>query len=126
MAVAEPGMPAMMSGSEDLDATVVRRLEEISEAVKVKKPSVPPWLVPLVMYLIGHLVGSVWWAATMQSRLAYSEQRNVELWQLNESNRLKIDNLKSELDEKIRGKVRETMDDFGYLRVRPGSREGER
>lgn len=90
----------------------------------------PQWLT---LYLIAQLITSIWWAATLQSDVRYLQMRNTELWQKLEAvqliqgqydkNLVKYD---SGLDERVRRSVRETMDDFGYLRVRPQGQEGER
>lgn len=79
-------------------------------------------VVGFVMYLIAQTAGGIWWAATVQSRNEYLIDQNVKLWQKIETQDLQINHLESGLDERIRGKVRETMSDWGYLRI---SRKGE-
>jgi len=108
--IASPQAPCLMS--EDLDSTMIRRLDEVVAAV-TKKPSVPPWLLPLVLYLVGQLVGSVWWAATMQSDVRYLQQENLKLWQKVETHDLQL----GRLDETVRKAVKEAMNDSNYVRV---------
>jgi hypothetical protein len=79
-------------------------------------------VVGFVMYLIAQTAGGIWWAATVQSRNEYLIDQNIKLWGKIETQDLQINRLESGLDERIRGKVRETMDDWGYLRT---PRKGE-
>jgi hypothetical protein len=113
MAVAEP---ALMAG-EDLDSTMIRRLEELKEAV-AKKPALPPWLIPLIMWSVIQLVGSIWWAATMQAKLDFM------ILKLNDvEGRLSVLEMRAnkndtDFGERVRSKVRETIDDLDLIRVR--------
>lgn len=114
MAVAEP---AMMAPAEDLEATLIRKLDDLKETIS-KKPALPPWLIPLVMWSIIQLVGSIWWAATMQAKLDFvilklndAEQRvNVLEMRANKND--------TDFGERVRSKVRETIDDLDLIRVR--------
>jgi len=110
-----------MAGNDDLDGTASfrRRRDDVEDVPRATKSNVPPWLLPLIIYLVGQLVGSIWWAATMQSDVKYLQAENLKLWQKIEALDLGREKLDSNLDERIRGKVRETMDDWGYLRVSP-------
>lgn len=80
-------------------------------------------IVTVVIYLVGQLCAGIWWAATSQSSILYLQQRNGELWQLIETQRLRVDKLERDQDQVIRNTVRETMDDWGYVRVRPRKEE---
>jgi hypothetical protein len=120
MAVADLAMthdlPLRMGTNDDpLDSTLHRRLDEIADAV-TKKPSLPPWLLPLVLYLIGQLVGSIWWAATMQSDVRYLQQENLKLWQKVETHDLEL----AQLDKIVHAAVRDAMQDADYVRVERG------
>lgn len=116
MAVADI-TPLEMSG-EDLDATVVRRLDEIAAAVK--KPSGPPsWVMPLVLFLVVQTGSGIWWAATSTSDVRYLQAENTKLWQEVGVLKLKNERLETNFDEKVRSKVRETLNDWGFLRVSP-------
>lgn len=108
-------------GHADLEGTgQFRRRWEDSAPPSAPRVQVPVGvIVTVVIYLIGQLCAGIWWAATSQSSLLYLQQRNGELWQLIETQRLRIDKLEREQNDTIRQKVRETMDDWGYLRVRP-------
>ena len=103
--------PALM-GSVDPDETMNRKLDEVL-ATLTKKPALPPWLVPLCMYLIGHLVGSIWWAATMQSNVTYLQQDSLRSWQKIETHDLQL----GKLDSIVRAAVKEAMHDANYVRV---------
>lgn len=118
MSIAEPVMlPLPRDRDEDgnLDDTSVmrRQVSEIAAAVS-KKPAVPPWLLPLVIYLVGQLVGSVWWAATMQSDVRYLQSENMKLWQKVETHDLQL----QRLDKIVRDAVKEAMSDANYVRIR--------
>lgn len=109
---------------ERLDETDYRRRREDYAPPPAPRIQVPIGVVvTIAIYLIGQLAGSIWWAATLSSKVAYLEQRQGELWQKLEANDLARSKLDSGLDERIRGKIRETMDDWGYLRVRPRKEE---
>jgi hypothetical protein len=113
MAVAEPALMA----AEDLDSTMIRRLEEIKEAV-AKKPPLPPWLIPLMMWSVLQLVGSIWWAATMQAK------QDVCLGRIDKADgkievlEMRANNNDATFGERVRAKVRETIDDLDLIRVR--------
>lgn len=110
--IAAPTMPAEMREDADPLSLVARKLEEVKDAM-TKKPAVPPWLVGLVIYLVGQLVGSVWWAATMQSDVRYLQQENLKLWQKVETHDLQLGQQK----EQVRNAVKEAMADSSYVRV---------
>lgn len=115
MAVAEPTMPtpAMMAGGgEDLDGATARQLNEIKEALN-KKPSIPPWLIPLMMWMVLQLVGSIWWAATKDSDIRYLQNENLKLWQKVETHDLML----GRMEKMIRDAVKEEMADANYVRV---------
>jgi hypothetical protein len=80
-------------------------------------------VVTLVIYLIGQLAGGIWWAATLQSDVRYLQGENMKLWQQNEVLKLKNEKIETGFDEKVRAKVREILDDWGYLRVRSRKEE---
>jgi hypothetical protein len=74
------------------------------------------FVLGLVMYLIAQGVGGIWWAATQQAK---NDSQAAELVRLNEEvSVLKLQNStqQSNMDERIRGKVREALDDWGYYR----------
>lgn len=75
--------------------------------------NLPQWLF---IYLIAQLIGSIWWAATLQSDVRYLQQDNVKVWQKVETHDLQL----GKLDEIVRRAVREAMDDAGYIRVDHG------
>lgn len=112
--IADMTDPAEMSpaGQASLDDTVIRRLDAITESLN-KKPSFPPWVLPLVMYLVGQLVGGVWWAAMMQSDVRYIQRENVKLWQKVETHDLQM----GRLDTIVRNAVKEAMQDSDYVRI---------
>lgn len=114
MTVANPVLMARDADDSMDDTSVMRRqVAEIAANVS-KKPSVPPWLLPLVIYLVGQLVGSVWWAATMQSDVRYLQTENIKLWQKVETHDLQI----AQLDKIVRSAVKEAMSDANYVRIR--------
>lgn len=117
MTVATVNPPAAMARDEDLDSTMVRRLEELKEAV-AKKPSLPPWLVPLIMWSILQLVGSIWWAATMQAKQDVCLSRIDKADGKIEVLEMRANNNDATFGEKVRSKVRETIDDLDLIRVR--------
>lgn len=113
--IAELPHPAEMSpspGSGSLDDTVVRRLDDIAASLH-KKPGLPPWVLPLAIYLVGQLVGGVWWAAMMQSDVRYLQQENAKLWQKVETHDL----IMGRLDSTVRNAVKEAMQDADYVRI---------
>ena len=116
MAVADA--PLQMAG-EDLDTTIARRLDEIAAAVTKKPSGLPPWVLPLAIFLVTQLAASLWWAATSTSDIRYLQAENAKLWQEIGVLKLKNEKIETGFDEKVRVKVRETLDDWGYLRVRP-------
>lgn len=94
------------------DDTMIRRLDEISNAIH-QKPQLPPWILPLTIYLVGQLVGGVWWAAMMQSDVRYLQRQNEQLWQKVEVHDLQL----GKLDELVRRAVKEAMQDSDYVRI---------
>lgn len=113
MAVADT--PLMMAG-EDLDSTVIRKLDELREAMS-KKPSLPPWLIPLLMWSIIQLVGSIWWAATISAKLDALLAAETETKQRVSVLEMRVNNSDATFGEKVRSKVRETIDDLDLIRV---------
>lgn len=119
MTVASVPAPAAMAREpEDLDSTMMRRLDEIAAAVAKKPSGLPPWVLPLAMFLVTQLAAGLWWAATSTSDIRYLQTENAKLWQEIGVLKLKNEKLENGFDEKVRIKVRETLDDWGYLRVR--------
>lgn len=115
--IAETPHPALMGAADDdLDSTVIRKLDEL--ITSSKRPTLPPWLLPLVIYLVGQLVGSVWWAATMQSDVRYLQNENLKLWQKVETHDIML----GKMDETIRRAVKDAMQDADYVRIQ---RKGE-
>ena len=96
--------------------------EDDEARVNGRMVKLPQWLV---LYLLGQLIGGIWWAATLQADVRYLQGENVKLWNKMEVLELRQGRVENGFDEKVRQKVRETMDDAGYLRVRPGRREGD-
>jgi len=115
--IADHPSPAYMGSSEDLDATVVRRLDEIKEAV-AKKPAMPPWLVGLVIYLVGQLIGGIWWAATIQARQEFFILQVNELTSRVGVLEMRLNKNDTDFNERVRTKVRETIDDLDLIRIR--------
>lgn len=72
--------------------------------------NLPQWLF---IYLIAQLIGSIWWAATLQSDVRYLQQDNAKAWQKIETHGLQLDHM----DETVRKAVREAMEDSGYVRI---------
>lgn len=75
----------------------------------------PQWLL---VYLLGQLVGGVWWAATLQSDVRHLERDNTKLWQKVETHDLQL----GLLDKTVRTAVKEAMQDTDYIRLK---RKGE-
>jgi len=83
---------------------------------------IPPGLiVGMVMYLIGNTVGGIWWAATTQAKIDNLTADNIKLWQKIETQELLQNRLENNLDERIRGKIRETANDWGLFISRKGN-----
>ena len=105
-----------MMGGEDLDSTVIRKLDELREAVK--RPAMPPWVMGLVIFLVTQLIGGIWWAATIQAR------QDFFILQVNDiTNRVAVLEMRlnkndTDFNERVRGKVRETIDDLNLIRIR--------
>jgi hypothetical protein len=78
--------------------------------------NLPQWLF---VYLIAQLIGSIWWAATMQSDVRYHRQENLKLWQKVETHDLQL----SRMDSMIRVAVKEAMADADYIRLRKNKEE---
>lgn len=72
--------------------------------------------LPVILYLIAQLIGSIWWAATMQNKVDNVKEVINELRQENKVLTLQVNKLENGLDERIRMKVRESFDDWGYVR----------
>lgn len=113
--LAAPATPLHM-GNEDLDTTVIRKLDELKEVVK--RPAVPPWLIGLVIYLVTQLIGSIWWAATIQARQDFFILQVSELTERVGLLEMRLNKNDTEFNEKVRGNVRETIDDLNLLRIR--------
>lgn len=113
MSIAEP---ALMAG-EDLDSTMIRRLDELKEAV-AKKPALPPWLIPLVMWSIIQLVGSIWWAATIQAKQEFMLLKLNDVEGRTSVLEMRANKNDTDFGERVRAKVRETIDDMDLIRVR--------
>ena len=70
----------------------------------------------ILLYLIAQLIGGIWWAATIQAKVDNLLLTNSELVQQNKLQDLQINTLQNGLDERIRGKVKDVFDDWGYNR----------
>ena len=103
--------------SEVRDRMSIAPADDSAASVTGSKVQLPQWLF---MYLVAQLVAGVWWAASLQSDVRYLQAENAKLWQKVELVTLQQADTEKRMDERIRAKVRETMDDAGYLlRVRP-------
>jgi hypothetical protein len=76
----------------------------------------------IFLYLIAQLIGGIWWAATMQAKVDSLVSDNARLWQKIEAQEMVQNKLENGLDERIRGKVRETLSDWNYVHI---PRKGE-
>lgn len=112
---------AHMGNGEDLDSTVNRKLDELRDAVK--KPAMPPWLVGLVVYLVGQLIGGIWWAATIQARQDFFILQMNDLTSRVSVLEMRVNKNDTDFNERVRNKVRETVDDLNLIRIR--ARGGE-
>ena len=61
----------------------------------------------IFLYLIAQLVGSIWWAATIQAKSSFLEAENAKLWQKIETHDLLLNRQESV----IRAQVREFVGD---------------
>jgi hypothetical protein len=113
--IADAPHPANMGG-EDLESTVNRKLDELRDAVK--KPAMPPWLVGLVVYLVGQLIGGIWWAATIQARQDFFILQVNDLTNRVAVVEMRLNKYDSDFNERVRSKVRETVDDLNLIRIR--------
>lgn len=84
-------------------------------AVTSGRVQVPQWLF---IFLLGQLIGGVWWAASLQSDVRYLQADNVKLWQKVETQELKL----GQIDKIVREAVREALEDANYVHVK---RKGE-
>jgi hypothetical protein len=114
--IADCSSPTMMGGNEDLDTTVMRRLDEIKEAVK--RPAMPPWLIGLVIFLVTQLIGGIWWAATIQARQEFFILQVTELTSRVGVLEMRINKNDTDFNERVRTRVRETIDDLDLIRIR--------
>lgn len=113
--IAEYPAPAQMGG-EDLDSTVIRKLDELKEAVR--RPAMPPWLIGLVIFLVTQLIGGIWWAATIQARQDFFILQVTDLSSRVGVLEMRLNKADAEFNERVRGRVRETIDDLNLLRIR--------
>lgn len=113
--IAECPAPAQMGG-EDLDSTVIRKLDELREAVK--RPAMPPWLIGLVIFLVTQLIGGIWWAATIQARQDFFILQVTELTERVGVLEMRLNKADADFNERVRGRVRETIDDLDLIRIR--------
>lgn len=114
-----------MAPAEDMDGTgsFYRRRDEDRLRERDRDSSsggggirIPPsFIVGLVMYLIGNTVGGIWWAATTQAKIDNLAADNTKLWQKIEAQEMIQNRLENNLDERIRGKIRETANDWGLF-----------
>ncbi len=74
------------------------------------------FVLGLVMYLIAQGVGGIWWAATQQAKNDSQAAEIVRQDQEIELLKLQNSTLQGNMDERIRGKVREALNDWGYYR----------
>lgn len=117
--IAETPVPALMG--EDFETAVARKLDDLKEAV-TKKPSLPPWLVGLATYLVAQLIGGIWWAATIQARQEFLVLQVNEIAGRVSVIEMRLNKNDTDFGERVRGKVRETIDDLDLIRIR---RQGE-
>lgn len=96
----------------DLERTgsFIRDNDSSNMRVDSARVNLPQWLF---IYLIAQLIGSIWWAATLQSDVRYLQAENVKVWQKVETQELQLE----QLDRTVRRAVREAMEDAGYVRV---------
>jgi hypothetical protein len=87
-------------------------------------------IVAITLYLIGNLVTSIWWAATIQSNQQHQQvqitinqqqqqQEMIKLWQKVETHDLQL----ARMDTMIRQAVREALVDAGYKLPRNNSND---
>jgi hypothetical protein len=96
---------------ESTGAFYRRRYDDISPSAPPPRRVEIPFgvIVTLVLYLIGQLVGSVWWAATLQSDVRYAQREDAKIWQKVETHDLQL----GKLDTIVRNAVKEAMSDAG-------------
>lgn len=111
----------MASDALDGTASFRRRNGEDGESPSYRSGggiTLPPGLVVgFVLYLVAQGVGGIWWAATMQSRIDVLIADKERLWQKVEVLDLQNTNQQGNIDERIRGRVREALSDWGYIHV---------
>lgn len=113
--IADAPAPAFMGG-EDSESTVIRKLDELKDAVK--RPAMPPWLIGLVIFLVTQLIGGIWWAATIQARQEFFILQVNELTSRVGVLEMRLNKNDTEFNERVRTRVRETIDDLDLIRIR--------
>lgn len=114
-----PDVWSAMSPVDDLDDTRSiqrRRWEDQYSPPPSHKVQVPlSVIVTLSIYLVGQLVGGIWWAATLQSDVKYQQQDSMKLWQKVETHDLQL----ARMEVLIRTSVKEALADAGIEHNRP-------
>jgi hypothetical protein len=64
----------------------------------------------IFLYLIAQLVGSIWWAATIQAKSSFLEAENAKLWQKIELHDLQLNRQESVIRAQVREFVGDEMD----------------
>lgn len=88
-----------------------------SASVTGSRVQLPQWLF---VFLLLQTVSAIWWAASLSADVRYLQAENAKLWEKVEVVKMQQDDTDKKLDERIRQKVRETLDDAGFLRISPG------
>jgi len=105
--------------NDSLDDTSVRRrrAEDADPATFRASGSGINFPTGVLLYLVAQLIGGIWWAATMQAKVDYLTAENAKVWQKNEVLEMRLSKADSEFSEKVRAKVRETIDDLNLIRI---------
>ena len=91
---------------------------EDAAAITGNKVQLPQWLF---VFLILQSAGAIWWAASLSADVRYLQTDNGKLWQKIEVQDLKLQDAEKHFDERVRGRVKDILEDAGYLRISGGS-----
>lgn len=76
----------------------------------------------VLLFLVVQTASAIWWAATVQSQNNYLTQQNLEHRDRITVLEMRLNKGDAEFHERVRAKVKEIIDDYGYLRVRKPSK----